>query len=87
MKVIRVSLTDLEPSDDTLRLFDDAKEHLYGKILSELKGIAEFPDLDSSGRQFHIRVSATRHLGTVTTLIRQKLKHYRVAERALIERL
>ena len=87
MKIIRVSLTDAEPTDDTLRLFDDAKEELYGEILREFQGVAEFPDLDSSVRQFHVHISATRHLGTVTTLVRKKLKHYRVAERAVIERL
>ena len=87
MKIIRVSLTDSEPSDDTLRLFDDAKEELYGEILREFKGVAELPDLDSSAREFHVHIAATRHLGTVTTLVRRKLKHYRVAELAVIERL
>jgi hypothetical protein len=87
MKNIRISLTDAMPSDDTLRLFDDAKEELFGEILREFKGIAELPDLDSSARQFHIHIAATRHLGVVTTLVRRKLKHYRVAERAVIERL
>jgi hypothetical protein len=87
MKTIRVSLADSGVSDDTLRRFDDAKEDLYGKLLLEFKGVAELSDLDSSARQFHVQVSATRHLGVITILIRQKLKHHRVAECATIERL
>ena len=87
MKILRVSLVDAGPTDDTLRLFDDAQEALYWAILRDFQGIAEFPDLDSSARQFHVHASATRYLGTVTTLIRKKLKHYRVVGPAVIERL
>ena len=87
MKIIRVSLTDANPSDSTLRLFDDAKEELYGELLREFQDIAELPDLDSNARQFHVHISATRHLGTVTTLVRKKLKHHRITELAVIERL
>ena len=87
MKAIRVSLSEAEPSRETITLFDDAKEEFYGKLLREHSEEAEIPDLDSSMRQFHIHVSATRHLGTVTTLLRKMLKHHRVAERVSIERL
>ena len=87
MKVIRVSLSEAEPSREAITLFDDAKEELYGKLLREHSEQAEIPDLDSSATQFHIHVSATRHLGTVTTLLRRMLKHHGVAERVTIERL
>jgi hypothetical protein len=87
MKVIRVSLSEAEPTRETMILFGDAKEELYGKLLREHAEEAEIPDLDASMRQFHIHVSATRHLGTVTTLLRKMLKHHRVAERVSIERL
>jgi hypothetical protein len=87
MKIIRVFLSEAEPSPETITLFDDAAEELYGKLLREFKNIAEIRDLDDSPTQFHIHVSATRHLGIVTTLLRKKLKHYRVAERVTVERL
>jgi len=87
MKIIRVALSELEPSRETVILFDDAKEELFGKLLREFPEQAEIPDLDDSTRQFHIHVSATRHLGTVTTLLRRMLKHHHVAEQVTIERL
>ena len=87
MKIIRVFLSEAEPSRETLTLFGDAAEELYGKLLREFKTVAEIPDLDGSPTQFHIHVSATRHLGVVTTLLRKMLKHHRVAERVTIERL
>ena len=87
MKIIRVSLLEAEPSRETTTLFNDAREELYGKLLREHSEEAEIPDLDGSARQFHIHVSATRHLGTMTTLLRKMLKHHRVADRVSIERL
>ena len=87
MKIIRVSLSEAEPSRETPTLFSDAKEELYGKLLREHSEEGEISDLPCSATQFHIHVSATRHLGTVTTLLRRMLKHYRVAERVTIERL
>jgi hypothetical protein len=87
MKMIRVALSESEPSGETVTLFGDAKEELYGKLLREFPEQAEIPDLDDSARQFHIHASATRHLGTITTLLRRMLKHHRVAERVTIERL
>ena len=87
MKIIRVSLSEPEPSRETVTLFDDAKEELFGKLLRQFPEQAEIPDLDDSMRLFHIHVSATRHLGTVTTLLRRMLKHHHVAERVTIERL
>jgi hypothetical protein len=86
MKIIRISLTDSEPSNETLRLFDEARDHLSHELYSEFQGEAEMPASDSD-THFHIHVLATRHLGEVTTLIRQKLKRYQVTERAVIERL
>lgn len=87
MKVIRVSLSEPEPSRETMARFDDAKEQLYGKLLREHSDAAEIPDLDASMSHFHIHVSTTRHLEVVTTLPRKSLKHHRVAERVTIERL
>ena len=87
MKIIRVSLSEPEPSRETVTLFGDAKEELFGKLLREFPEVAEIPDLDSSATQFHIHVSATRHLGTATTLLRRMLKHHHVAEQVTIERL
>jgi len=87
MKIIRVSLSEPEPHRETATLFDDAKEDLFGKLLRVFPEQAEIPDVDDSMRQFHIHVSATRHLGSVTTLLRRMLKHHHVADRVTIERL
>jgi hypothetical protein len=87
MKIIRVSLPETEPSRETVTLFDDAKEELVGKLLRKFPEHAKISDLDESMRQFHIHVSATRHLGTVTTLLRRMLNHHHLAERVIIERL
>jgi len=87
MKIIRVSLSEPEPHRETATLFDDAKEDLFGKLLRDFPEQAEIPEVDDSMRQFHIHVSATRHLGSVTTLLRRMLKHHHVADRVTIERL
>ncbi len=68
-------------------LFSDAKERLFGKLLREHPEEASIPDLDDSWSKFHIQVTATRHLGTVTTLLRQVLKHCKVDQKSTIERL
>jgi hypothetical protein len=85
MKIIRVSISDPNPSQTTLGLFGDAKDALYGKLLRE--PVAEMPDIDSSGTRFHLHLVATRHLGTVTSMLRNTLKHHGVAEQVTIERL
>jgi hypothetical protein len=87
MKIIRVSLSEPEPSRETLTLFNDAGEELFGKLLREFPEVAEIRDLDSSVPQFHIHVSATRHIGTATTLLRRMLKHHRIADRVTVQRL
>ena len=87
MKRIRISLLEAEPGRETITLLEDAKEQLFGKLLREHAGEAEIPDLDVSMKQFHIHIFATRHLGTVTALLRRVLKHHRVAERVIIEHL
>jgi hypothetical protein len=87
MKIIRVSITDPQPSEETLVRFDDAQEQLYGKLLREYPDIAEFSESGQTSTQFYIHVAATRHLGTVTTLIRRMLKHHHVEEHAIIERV
>ena len=87
MKVIRVSLTESEPSREILTLFDDAKEALYGKLLREPAGKIPDAEMNLFSKQFHIHVPATRYLGTVTTMLKKQLKHYDVADRVTIERL
>jgi len=87
MKIIRVSLSDPNPSRDVLRQFDYAAEDLYGKLIKKSEPVAEIPDLDDSPTQFHIHVSATRHLGDVTTMLKKLMKHYGVGDQIKIERL
>ena len=87
MKHIRVFLTDSEPSDETLRLFDEVRDDLFHTFCDDFRDIAKIDGSDFSDTQFRIQISATRYLGDVTTLIRKKLKRYQVAERAVIERL
>ncbi len=87
MKIIRVSLTESEPSREIITLFDDAKEELYGKLLREPVGEIPDAEMDLFSKQFHILVPATRYLGTVTTMLQKQLKHHGVADRVTIERL
>jgi len=89
MKILQVSFLEAEPSWETRLLLSDVKEELYGKLLREFKTEAEIPDaeMNFSGSQLHIHVSATRHLGVVTTLLRKLLKRNGLSERVKIERL
>lgn len=87
MKIIQVFLTDSEPSNETLRLFDEVRDDLSHTFYDDFRDIAKIDDSLCDDTQFRIHVSATRYLGDVTTLIRQKLKRYQVTERAVIERL
>jgi hypothetical protein len=87
MKTIRVSVTDPRPSDEILARFDDAQEQLFGKLLREHSGIAKFSEHGQTSTRFDVHVAATRHLGTVTTLIRRTLRHHHVEEHVTIERV
>jgi hypothetical protein len=87
MKIIRVSLSDPNPSRDVLRQFDYAAEELFGRLIKQSEPVAEIPDLDASLTQFHIHVSATRHLGDVTTMLKKMMKHHGVGDHIKIERL
>ncbi len=89
MKILRVYLLEVEPSWETRLLLGDVQEELYGKLLREFKTVAEIPDseMNFSGPQFHIHVSATRHLGVVTTLLRKLLKRHGLSEQVKIEML
>jgi hypothetical protein len=91
MKILRVSLLEEDPSSETRQSFGDVKEDLYGKLLREYTAEAAIPDAEMNfsarGTEFHIHVSATRHLGVVTTLLRKLLKRHGLVERVKIERL
>lgn len=87
MKVIRVSLIESDSSPEILTRFDDAKERLYGKLLRDPVGEIPNAEMNLFSKQFHVLVPSTRHLGTVTTLLRKQLKHYNVADKVMIERL
>jgi len=89
MKILRVSLLQAEPRWETRLLLSDVREELYGKLLREFGTAAEIPDseMNFSGPKFHIHVSATRHLGVVTTLLRKLLKRHDLLEQVKVERL
>ena len=50
-------------------------------------GIAQVPDMDSATTELHVVISASRHLGTVTTYVTKAIRRYGLSKLVHVARL
>ncbi len=85
MKTICISLPSAEGDSERVHDLQNVGEEIHCHFLGT--GIVEVPDMDSATVRLHVRVSAPRHLGDVTQVIKKVLKRYRLSDLAQVSRL
>lgn len=85
VKTIRIHVPSAEGDSGRSHDLQNVGEEIHCRFLGT--GIVEVPDMDSATASLHVRVSAPRHLGEVTQVIRKALKRYRLAALAEVTRV
>lgn len=84
MKVIVVKLPKDIPNVHHFALLSDIGDEIWNKFTTD--GVAVWRE-GPPANELRIEVSATRHLGVVTTFLKKALKRYGISEQAEITRL
>lgn len=85
VKTIRIHVPTAVGGCERIHDLQNVGEEIHCQFLGT--GIVDIPDMDSATTSLHVRVSASRHLGDVTRVIRKALKRYGLAQSAEVTRI
>ena len=85
MKTLRITLPAAAEDYNHVPNFRNFGEDIHCHFIST--GIAHVPDMDSATTELHVVISATRHLGSVTSYVNKAIRRYGLSDLVHVTRI
>ena len=85
MKTLRITLPAAAEDRSHIHNFRNFGEDIHCHFLPT--GIAQVPDMDSATTRLHVVISATRHLGTVSSYVTKAIRRYGLSDLVHVTRV
>lgn len=85
MKALLITLPGAAEDYSHVHNFRNFGEDIHCHFIST--GMAQVPDMDSATTELHVVISATRHLGTVTSYVNKAIHRYGLSDLVHVTRI